>query len=76
MIGLAFIGGGLYLAYQAWRKEFRQDRELGQMRARTRRVVSGLRQVTYWDAWRLNSSAYWPPTAISSACVPCSMTRP
>jgi len=38
VIGLAFIGGGLYLAYQAWRKEFRRDLELGQMRRRTRRV--------------------------------------
>lgn len=42
VIGLAFIGGGLYLAYQAWRKEFRRDLELGQMRARTRRVVEWL----------------------------------
>ena len=42
VIGLAFIGGGLYLAYQAWRKKFRRDLELGQMRARTRRVVEWL----------------------------------
>jgi hypothetical protein len=42
VIGLAFIGGGLYLAYQAWRKEFRRDLELGRMRARTRRVVEWL----------------------------------
>jgi type IV secretory pathway VirB2 component (pilin) len=42
VIGLALIGGGLYLAYQAWRREFRRDLELGQMRARTRRVVEWL----------------------------------
>jgi Domain of Unknown Function (DUF1206) len=42
VIGLAFIGGGLYLAYRAWRKEFRDDVELGPMRARTRRVVEWL----------------------------------
>jgi hypothetical protein len=42
VIGLAFIGGGLYLAYQAWRKKFRRDLELGQMGARTRRVVEWL----------------------------------
>lgn len=42
VIGLAFIGGGLYLAYQAWRKEFRRDLELGQMRRRSRRVVEWL----------------------------------
>ncbi len=42
VIGLAFIGGGLYLAYQAWRREFRRDLELGQMRARTRRAVEWL----------------------------------
>jgi Domain of Unknown Function (DUF1206) len=42
VIGLAFIGGGLYLAYQAWRKKFRRDLDLGQMRPRTRRVVEWL----------------------------------
>ena len=42
VVGLAFIGGGLYLAYKAWRKEFRRDLELGQMRTRTRRVVEWL----------------------------------
>jgi Domain of Unknown Function (DUF1206) len=42
VIGLAFIGGGLYLAYQAWRRKFRHDLELGQMRTRTRRVVEWL----------------------------------
>jgi hypothetical protein len=42
VIGLAFIGGGLYLAYRAWRKEFRRDLELGRMGARARRVVEWL----------------------------------
>jgi hypothetical protein len=42
VIGLAFIGGGLYLGYQAWRKKFRRDLELGQMRPPTRRVVERL----------------------------------
>jgi hypothetical protein len=42
VIGLGFIGGGLFLAYLAWRKEFRRDLELGRMRARTRRVVEWL----------------------------------
>jgi Domain of Unknown Function (DUF1206) len=40
--GLAFVGGGLYLAYQAWRKEFRSDLDFGQMRSGTRRVVEWL----------------------------------
>jgi hypothetical protein len=42
VIGLAFIGGGACLAYQAWRKEFRRDFELGPVRPRTRRVVEWL----------------------------------
>jgi hypothetical protein len=42
VIGLAFIGGGLYLAYQAWRREFRRDLELGGMRPPTRRAVEWL----------------------------------
>jgi len=42
VIGLAFIGGGLYLAYRAWRKEFRRDLDLGRMRAGTRRAVEWL----------------------------------
>jgi len=42
VIGLAFIGGGLYLAYKAWRKQFRQELQLGQMRPGTRRVVEWL----------------------------------
>jgi hypothetical protein len=42
IIGLALVGGGIYLAYQAWRKEFRSDLELGRLRARTRRIVEWL----------------------------------
>ena len=42
LIGLAFIGGGVYLAYTAWREKFRKDLELGRMRARTRRIVEWL----------------------------------
>ena len=42
VIGLALIGGGLYLAYEAWKEKFRRDLELGQMRARTRRIVEWL----------------------------------
>src|SRR6202012_2559895 len=29
VVGLALIGGGIYLAYQAWKKQFRQDLRLG-----------------------------------------------
>jgi len=42
VIGLAFIGGGLYLAYRSWRKEFRRDLQLGQLRPRSRRIVEWL----------------------------------
>ena len=42
IIGLAFIGGGLYLGYQAWRERFRRGLELGRLRARTRRIVEWL----------------------------------
>jgi Domain of Unknown Function (DUF1206) len=44
VLGLAFIGGGLYLGYQAWRKRFRNDLRMSQMRPRTRRVVEWLGQ--------------------------------
>src|ERR1700748_2175097 len=30
----------------------------------------------YWVACRVNSSAYWPPSASRAACTPCSMTCP
>jgi Domain of Unknown Function (DUF1206) len=39
LIGLAFIGAGLYLAYQAWREKFRRDLDFGRTRAPARRVV-------------------------------------
>lgn len=42
IIGLALIGGGLYLAYQAWRKDFRHDLEFSQLPAGARRVVTWL----------------------------------
>jgi hypothetical protein len=42
VIGLAVIGGGAYLAYQAWRKEFRKDLQLGQLPAHIRRIVEWL----------------------------------
>jgi uncharacterized membrane protein len=42
VIGLAFVGGGLYLAYRSWRKEFRRDLELRQTHAGIRRVVEWL----------------------------------
>ncbi len=42
VIGLVIIGAGVYLAYQAWRKEFLRDLQLGQLRARTRRIVEWL----------------------------------
>jgi hypothetical protein len=45
IIGIAFIGAGCYLAYQAWRKRFLQDLRVGQMRARTRRIVEWLGRV-------------------------------
>jgi hypothetical protein len=42
VVGLALVGAGGYLAYQAWRKEFLKGMQLGQLRARTRRIVSWL----------------------------------
>jgi hypothetical protein len=42
VIGLALIGGGIYLAYQAWRKKFRRDLDLGQLAAGLRRLVEWL----------------------------------
>jgi Domain of Unknown Function (DUF1206) len=45
VIGLAFIGGGLYLGYQSWRKRFLDDLLLGEMGKRTRRIVEWLGRV-------------------------------
>jgi Domain of Unknown Function (DUF1206) len=43
--GLAFIGGGIYLAYAAWQKHFLKRLRLTRMRARTRRGVEWLGQI-------------------------------
>lgn len=40
VVGLAFIGGGLYLAYKAWRKDFRRELEPG-------RSLAGIRLVDW-----------------------------
>lgn len=45
LIGLAFIGGGLYVGYQAWRMRFKDDLLLGEMGKRTRRIVEWLGRV-------------------------------
>jgi Domain of Unknown Function (DUF1206) len=45
VIGLAFVGGGLYLGYQAWRERFLKELELGRMSRRTRQVVEWLGRV-------------------------------
>ncbi len=42
VIGLVLIGGGIYLAYQAWQERFRRDLDLGRTRARARHVVEWL----------------------------------
>ena len=42
VIGLALIGGGVALAYSAWKEKFRKDLELGQIPGRTRRIVEWL----------------------------------
>jgi len=39
VIGLALIGGGVYLAYSAWKEKFRPDLEFGPTAARVGRVV-------------------------------------
>jgi type IV secretory pathway VirB2 component (pilin) len=41
-IGLALIGGGLYLGYKAWRKRFRDTLRLSEMGERARRIVDWL----------------------------------
>jgi uncharacterized membrane protein len=45
VIGLALVGGGLYLGYQAWRERFRRELNLGQMSRRTRQIVDWLGRV-------------------------------
>lgn len=45
LIGLAFIGSGLYLGGQAWREPFREGLRPGQMSARTRQIVEWLGRV-------------------------------
>jgi Domain of Unknown Function (DUF1206) len=40
--GLALIGGGLYLGYQAWREKFRKDLQLGELTTRTRKIIEWL----------------------------------
>jgi len=45
IIGLALIGAGVYLGYQAWRKQFLDDLRLREMRPRTRRIVEWLGRV-------------------------------
>ena len=40
--GLALIGGGLYLAWQAWKREFLRDLQLRNLRSRVRRAVEWL----------------------------------
>jgi Domain of Unknown Function (DUF1206) len=42
VIGLALIGGGLYLGYEFWRERFLRDLRMGEMRPETRRVVTWL----------------------------------
>ena len=45
VIGLALIGGGLYLGFQAWRERFLKDLQLGQLKTRTRRIVEWLGRI-------------------------------
>lgn len=40
--GLALVAGGLYLGYQAWRKHFPEELDLGGTRAAIRRIVEWL----------------------------------
>ena len=42
VIGLALVGGGVYLAYSAWKEKFREDLEFGQAGTRVRRIVEWL----------------------------------
>ena len=45
MVGLAFIGGGLYLGYQAWRERFLEGLRLTEMRAATMLIVGWLGRI-------------------------------
>ncbi len=45
VVGLVLIGVGLYLGYEAWKMKFRKEMELGQLRARTRRIVEWLGRI-------------------------------
>jgi hypothetical protein len=45
VIGLAFIGGGLYIGCQAWRERFREGLRLAEMRAETGLIVGWLGRV-------------------------------
>jgi hypothetical protein len=45
ILGSGLTAMGLYLGHQYWRKEFLRDLQLGQMRARARRVVGRLGQI-------------------------------
>lgn len=45
VIGLALVAGGLALGYQAWRKRFLKNMNLGEMRGRTRRTVEWLGRI-------------------------------
>jgi hypothetical protein len=42
IIGLALLAGGLYLAYEAWKRKFLGNLQTSRMRARTRRIVERL----------------------------------
>jgi hypothetical protein len=42
IIGLALIAGGLYLAYEAWKRKFLGNLQTSRMRAQTRRTVEKL----------------------------------
>jgi hypothetical protein len=45
LIGLAFVAGGVKLAYSAWQQKFRKRLELSRMNKRTRRIVERLGQI-------------------------------
>jgi Domain of Unknown Function (DUF1206) len=45
VIGLVLLGAGLFLAYQAWREQFKKDLMLGQLGPRSRRVVEWLGRI-------------------------------